>query len=245
MEIKPNNIYCGDCYELIKEMKDKSVDLILTDPPYEIEGIHGSGILNQGSNRDTYTKIAESGLDKGIDLKILDDFVRVMKKINIYIWCNKEQIYDYMTYFVKDRGCSFEILVWCKTNSTPFVNNTFLPNLEYCLVFREKGTKINDGYHLKSKWYMSGTNVEDKKNYGHATIKPLELVERHIALSTKQHDIVFDPFSGSSTTLLAAKHLKRRYLGFEIDKEYYDISVKRLHGENIKGELNLFDIDYE
>ena len=150
-----------------------------------------------------------------------------------------------MKYFVEEKGCLFNILVWCKTNPTPFANDNFLPDIEYCLIFREKGhTKLNDGYHLKSKWYMSGTNVEDKKNYGHATIKPLELVERHIALSTKENDIVLDPFAGSSTTLLAAKHLHRRYLGFEIDKEYFDTSVKRLSGENIKGELNLFDIDY-
>ena len=61
----------------------------------------------------------------------------------------------------------------------------------------------------------------------------------------KQPVILLDPFAGSSTTLLAAKHLKRRYIGFEIDKEYFDTSVKRLSGENIKGELNLFDIDYD
>ena len=84
MEIKPNNIYCGDAYELIKGMKDKSVDLIITDPPYEIEGIHGSGIM-ASRKADTFAKeIEQNGLDKGIDLKILDDFVRVMKKINIY-----------------------------------------------------------------------------------------------------------------------------------------------------------------
>ena len=45
MEITPNNIYLGDAYELIKQLKDHSVDLIVTDPPYDIEGIHGYGIL--------------------------------------------------------------------------------------------------------------------------------------------------------------------------------------------------------
>ena len=242
---KLNNVYNEDCYKAIKDIPDKSVDLIYTDIPYEyINGGFGGGMLKSEARKKTYIDTIGK-FDKGIDYKILDEFVRVCKYIYIYIWCSKEQILPLMKYFVEEKGCMFNILVWCKTNSTPFVNNTFLPNLEYCLVFREKGTKINDGYHLKSKWYMSGTNVEDKKNYGHATIKPLELVERHIALSTQENDIVLDPFAGSSTTLLAAKHLKRRYIGFEIDKEYYDISVKRLSGENIKGELNLFDIDYD
>jgi len=56
---------------------------------------------------------------------------------------------------------------------------------------------------------------------------------------------VFDPFVGSGTTCLAAKHLGCDYIGFEINEKYYDIATKRLKGENQKGELNLFDIDYE
>lgn len=151
-----------------------------------------------------------------------------------------------MKYFVDEKGCLFNILVWCKTNPTPFADNTFLPDIEYCLVFREAGkTKLNDGYKLKSKWYLSSTNVQDKKDFEHSTIKPLELVERHIALSTKENDTVLDCFMGSGTTALACKHLHRNYIGFEIDKHYYDIACKRLQGENIRGELNLFDLDYE
>lgn len=151
-----------------------------------------------------------------------------------------------MKYFVEEKGCLFNILVWCKTNPTPFANDNFLPDIEYCLVFREKGkTKLNDGYKLKSKWWLSATNVEDKKNYEHATIKPLELVERHIKLSTKENDIVLDPFLGSGTTALAAKHLGRQYIGFEINEKYFKIATDRLQGINAKGEMNLFDIgDY-
>lgn len=150
-----------------------------------------------------------------------------------------------MKYFVEGKGCLFNILVWCKTNPTPFANNTFLPDVEYCLLFREVGTKLNDGYELKSKWYLSQTNVEDKKQYLHATIKPLELVERHIAHSTKEGDVVLDPFAGSSTTLVAAKHLKRKYIGIEIDEKWYKVSVDRLNGWNQKGELNLLEVNYD
>ena len=243
---KLNNVYNEDCYKAIKDIPDKSVDLIYTDIPYDYtNGGKGGGMLKSEARKKTYIETIGQ-FDKGIKWSILDEFCRIMRYIYIYIWCSKDQILPLMKYFVEEKGCLFNILVWCKTNPTPFANDNFLPDIEYCLVFREKGkTKLNDGYKLKSKWYMSGTNVEDKKNYLHATIKPLDLVERHIALSSQEGDIVFDPFAGSSTTLLAAKHLKRRYIGFEINKEYYDISIKRLHGENIKGELNLFDIDYE
>ena len=137
MEIKPNNIYLGNAYELIKEMQDKSVDLILTDPPYERA----------------------------------------------------------RTYFV------------------------------------------------------SKTNVADKKDYGHPTCKLTDLLEILIKNSTgrglENEYVVFDPFLGSGTTCIAAKHCGCKYIGFEINEKYYNIAKDRLQGINQKGELNLFDIDYE
>ena len=56
--------------------------------------------------------------------------------------------------------------------------------------------------------------------------------------------LILDPFVGSGTTCLAAKHLGKNYIGFEINPEYYNIATKRMKGENARGELNLFDVDY-
>lgn len=183
MEIKPNNIYLGDCYQLIKEMPNKSVDLILTDPPYDIQGIHGSGIMKDRGG--TFAQdIANNDLDKGIDLKILDDFVRVMKKINIYIWCNKEQIYDYMAYFVKEKKCSFEILVWCKSDPIPFCGTHYLCDKEYCLYFWEQGAPVHIPYERARTYYISKRNTKDKSDYGHPTCKLVDLLEVLIKNST-------------------------------------------------------------
>lgn len=250
MKIEPNNIYLGDCYELIKEMPDKSVDLILTDPPYQIEGIHGSGILKtRGKEPSFHNQLRDNGLDKGIDLKILDDFVRVMKKINIYLWCNKEQIYDYMTYFVKEHNCSFEILVWCKENPIPFCGTHYLCDKEYCLYFWETGAPVHIPYERARTYFISKTNTQDKNDYGHPTCKLVDLLEILIKNSTggglENEYVVLDPFVGSGTTCLAAKHLGRKWIGFEINPKYYQIAVDRMQGINQKGELNLFDIDYE
>ena len=246
--VEPNNIYLGDAYELIKQLKDKSVDLIVTDPPYAIEGIHGSGILkSRPANQQTYNEISDSDLDKGIDLKILDDLVRVMKKINIYIWCNKTQIYDYMTYFVKERNCSFEILIWAKENPIPFCGTHYLCDKEYCLYFWEQGAPVSIPYDRARTYFISKTNQDDKKDYGHPTIKPIELIETLIKNSTGggSNLVVLDPFVGSGTTCLAAKRLGHQWIGFEINEKYFKIAVDRLQGINQKGELNLFDIDYE
>ena len=246
MEIKPNNIYLGDAYKLIKDIPDKSVDLVITDPPYDIEGIHGSGILKpRPANQQTYNEISDSGLDKGIDLKILDDFVKVMKKINIYIWCNKSQIYDYMTYFVKERNCSFEILIWAKENPIPFCGTHYLCDKEYCLYFWEQGAAVNIPYDRGRTYWISKTNQEDKNNFLHPTIKPIEFIEQLIKNSAGGGAIILDPFVGSGTTCLAAKHLGLSYIGFEINEKYYKIAQDRLQGINQKGEMNLFDIDYD
>lgn len=159
--------------------------------------------------------------------------MRVMKHIYIYIWCSKAQIPELIDYFVNQKGCMFDILVRCKTNAIPTCNGTYLSNVEYCLMFREKGTTIyntEDNTHDKSRWYISSINTADKELYDHPTIKPLELVKTHIKNSTKENDVVLDPFMGSGTTCLGAKELGRQYIGFEIEKEYYDIATDRLNG---------------
>lgn len=151
-----------------------------------------------------------------------------------------------MSFFVGKHKCRFNLLVWCKTNGVPATNNTWLPNLEHCLVFKgENAPRYNDGYELKSKWYISSTNKNDKDQFLHPTCKPLELVERHLKHSCKEGDVVFDPFLGSGTTCIAAKHCGCKYIGFEINEKYYQIAKDRLQGINQKGEMNLFDIDYE
>lgn len=183
MEI--NNIYLGDAYELIKQVPDKSVDLIITDPPYDIQGIHGSGLMKERTNGYTF-ELRDSSLDQGFDLSILDDFVRVMKKINIYIWCNKEQIYDYLTYFVKERKCSFEILIWGKENPIPFCGTHYLADKEYCLYFWEQGAPVYIPFDRAKTYLISKTNVEDKEKYGHPTIKPIEFIKTLIENSSKR-----------------------------------------------------------
>ncbi|MCI9293202.1 MAG: site-specific DNA-methyltransferase [Erysipelotrichaceae bacterium] len=220
----------GNSYELIQLIPDNSIDCIYTDPPYLFQ----KGGIDSGMFVDRKTKLYsdilnELTLAKGIDYSILDEFVRVMKYINIYLWCNKEQIYSYLKYF-NNKNVLCEVLTWHKSNPTPLTHNCFLPDTEFCLYFREKGKiKLNQGYHLKSKYYISATNVKDKKLYQHPTIKPYEFVRRHILHSTNESNIVLDAFSGSGTTCCVCKELGRRYLGFEINSKYYSISVNRLN----------------
>ena len=179
--MKINTIHLGDAYELIKEVADKSVSLIVTDPPYLIEGIGSvlTGVM-RGRKKSQSTELLESGIVDGIDLKILDEFVRVMKKINIYLWCNKEQIYDYLTYFVKERGCNWEMLIWAKDNPAPFCGTHYLKDKEYCLYFWENGAKVKIPYERSKTIYITSVNKSDKEKYAHPTIKPEEIIENLI-----------------------------------------------------------------
>lgn len=225
-EYKLNEIYNEDSYKAIKKIPDKSVDCIYTDIPYELQS-NGKG---GGAFGDCIHKLIRRNMKdiiEGIDYSILDDFERISKKLNLFIWCNKQQILTIMNRF-KDYSC--EILVWAKENPTPFTYNVWLSDLEYCLYFRESGVKLNDGYEYKSKWYLSPTNKSDKNLYAHPTIKPYELVKRHLLHTTQKNDIVADFFLGSGTTVVAAKELNRRYIGFEIDPKYFQIAKDRLNG---------------
>ena len=206
MKYELNKIYNADCYEAIKDIPDKSVDLIYTDIPYDLEGNGGGGCF--GSKKRDYHKEYErvsensnaSGLSKrmaknnnnikdiafGIDYSILDDFIRVLKKIHIYIWCSKKQIPFLLNYFL-DKGCFWDLFVWHKTNPIPTCNNKYLSDTEYCLIFREEGTSVNYGtYKTKSKYYISEINKKDKDLFNHPTIKPLEVVKNHIINSTQE-----------------------------------------------------------
>ncbi len=238
MEILENNIYLGDCYKLIKGVADKSIDLIIVDPPYDIEGLHGGAIMNTRKRGHFADQLKDNNLDVGVDLSILEDFTRVLKRINIYIFCNKSQIIPYLKYFVEDKNCSFEILVWIKENPIPFCGTHYLTDKEYCLYFWEQGAPVKIPFERAKTYFLTRTNKEDKDLYEHPTIKPLEIIKTLIQNSSKQGDTVLDTFMGSGTTCVASKELGRKYIGFEINKTYFDIAKDRIEGITQKEKKN-------
>lgn len=162
-----------------------------------------------------------------------------MKKINVYIWCNKEQIPMYLDFFVIKNKCSFEIIIWKKTNAMPLFNNKYLSDKEFCLYFKKGGyCNPKDYESAKTLWEMP-INIKDKSLFDHPTIKPLEIIKALIENSSKENDIVADFFLGSGTTAVACKELNRQYIGFEINKEWYDIAKDRLECVDANGQISL------
>ena len=217
-----------DCLEGMSELPDACVDLIVTDPPYEFRDTRGGGAF--GTAHRTYH--AElNRLSKGIDNEVLDEMVRVMKRINIYIWCNKNQLRQYLDYF-NDYGCSMDLLTWHKSNPPPTCGNKYLSDTEYCLFFREKGVKVYGTYDTKHKYYVTPVNTEDKVMFNHPTVKPLDIIRNLVVNSSQEGDVVLDPYMGSGTTAAACVLTGRRYLGFEIDPIYYEVINRRLKSIN-------------
>ena len=148
--------------------------------------------------------------------------------------------------YFEDKNCNIDILTWHKTNPTPTINNTYANDTEYCIFARESGVKLYGDYNTKKKYYVSSANVEDKKKFVHPTIKPLEIIKNLTINSSKENDIVLDCFCGSGTTCVACKETNRRYIGMEINKEYYDIAKKRINGILANGQTTIFtDFDKE
>lgn len=219
MKIKLIN---DDCLTYIKKLKSNIIDLVVTDPPYVID-TSGGGIYNK---RDYQKSLKE--IDNGFSEEILDELCRVMKKINIYLFCSQKQILPLLNYFVDKKKCNFNILTWHKTNPVPACGNKYLTDTEFILFFREKGVKIYGEYATKKTYYVTPLNTSDKSLYNHPTPKPVSILSNLIINSSKENDIILDPFMGSGSTGEACKITKRNFLGIEINKDYYKTSKRRL-----------------
>lgn len=148
-----------------------------------------------------------------------------LKKFYGYFFCNKTLIEEYIQ-FARDNKYNFDVLVMAKSNPIPSFNNHHLSDLEYIVMIREKGTYFSKHKNLDDfrKWYLTSC----KKGI-HPSEKPIALVERFIKVSSKEGDIVLDPFMGSGTTGVACLNTERKFIGIEIDKDYFEIAQKRIN----------------
>lgn len=219
-----NHIIHGDCIKELKALRANSVDLVCTDPPYEI-ATSGGGIYKQADKG--YIRQL-SAIKDGFDECILEECIRVMKRINIYLFCSKKQIPALLRFFAIKRGCNFDVLTWHKSNPIPACGNKYLSDTEFVLFFREPGVRLYGNFYTKLTYYVTSLNQADKRLYRHPTIKPLHIISNLILNSTKPGDTVLDPFLGSGTTAVAAQRLDRRFIGIEREREYVEIANARL-----------------
>lgn len=210
-----NTIINADCLDILKQLPDKCIDLVLTDPPYGIKcdgGSYGLGV--------SPTHYEKKDWDKEIPSKeIFDEMMRVSKN---QIICGG----NYFTaYLAPTKGWR----IWDKMGELKCENN-----FSECEM-------LWTSYKTQTKKYtviQQGFIRKDKSERLHPTQKPIQLFEKCLNEFTNENDLILDCFSGSGTTAIACHNLKRRFICIEKDKDYYEASCKRL--EEHKKQLTLF-----
>jgi DNA modification methylase len=220
-------IYNADCIEVMKQMPDKSVDMVLTDPPYILTP-HGGGKQKLAS-RSTKVRDEIDFIANDFDYEsTFGEFIRLCKVPNIVLFCSNLQLGRTITYF-ENKGLKVDVLVWSKTNPAPLCNGKYISDLEYIVYVHDKGSYFNNDapleYKKKTKRYSIITNKMGKV---HPTQKPVELMNEFIEVHTKQGDVVLDSFMGGGSTGMACIKAKRNFIGIEIDKGYFDVAKKRI-----------------
>lgn len=220
-----NKIINGDSIESMKLLPSEIFDLVVTDPPYKT--ITGGDINGKNSERPKGMLSGNRKLFKHQNIKISDwmsELYRVLKEnTHCYIFTNSLNLTEMLNESQKVGFKLHNLLVWEKNNCTP--SQYYMKNCEYVLFLRKGKAKwIND--IGGSKTVHQFNNIIGNKT--HPCEKPIDLLKFYIANSSNKNDVVFDPFVGTGSTLVAAKELGRMYFGYELEEQYYDIACKRV-----------------
>lgn len=199
-------IYNMDCLELMKSMPDKSVDLVLTDPPYGL-----AGRITDGGGWAKKRGLPKGGYEWDQEVPGKEYFIEMTR-------ISKNQIIWGGNYFIEHLSSSRCWLIWDKIiHFTAITNELAWTNMD-----------------KKPEIFRLALNQDDK-NYGrdgsHPTQKPLELMRWCLEKYSEEGMTVFDPFLGSGTTARACKDLGRKFIGCELEEKYCQIAVKRLAQE--------------
>ncbi len=243
----------GDCFEKLKEIPDNSIDLILTDPPYNIAK-YSTGNIKFDWRSDINNDLADWDLQPLDPNDLLSEFKRVLSpKGNIFIFCSYNLIGEYHKAF-DSQFDTFQFMVWHKTNPVPnFRKTSFLNSCELIVSCWNKGhtwnfTNQRDMHNfIESGICMGSERIKDAdgKNL-HPTQKPVNVLKKIIEIASNENDVVLDCFNGVGSTGVAALSLNRRYVGIEIDDTYISATEKRLseqfkNKKSQKGELYFID----
>ena len=230
MKNKRYNLMQGDCFDLIKKVKAKSIDLILTDPPYNLSK-HSTGNIKFAWRKDINNSIGDWDKKDIEPSKIADEFVRVLKpEGNLFVFCSYNLIGKWHE-ALDHQFDATNFFVWHKTNPTPkFFKNGFLNSCETILCFWNKKHKWNFSNQKEMHNFFESpicSGNERLKEPKHPAQKPIKLLEHIIKIASNKNDTVLDPFMGVGSTGIASLNLNRKFIGIELEDNYFNASVKR------------------
>ena len=229
-----HKLMCGDSFnenDRNKLINNTEIDMVMTDPPYDME-MGGQGCFAEGM-KNCKKRLEDIIHFDPYQLK----FTEELNAKSYYIFTSKNGIPKYLEMF---KQMNFNILIWAKTNCPPFTSGTFLPDLEYMLFFSKQGEKIwNNSLkptEIYKKYYISQSKIGriEAGTDEHPTIKPQQLLQDKIKISSNKNGYVLDLFGGSGSTLIACEQTERKCLMMEYNPKYIDVIINRW--ENFTGE---------
>lgn len=232
--MQTNVIYEQNCLDGLRNIADRSVDLIFTDPPYyQYRAANITGLKN---HKDVVTEFDFDGFEsEEVYLqfmeKILSECYRVAKDgASGYLWCGDDFV-SYLNRLVEKVGFKFRKTIhWHKTNPFPAIHTRkmFANSMELMIHF-SKGTPKTWNHKPVNEMhnFIQSPICMGKERYKHKTQKPLKVCTPYIEISSNVGDVVLDPFMGSGTTAIACLETHRKFIGFEINPKYTQIISDR------------------
>lgn len=215
---KNGMLFNDDCMNVLSTLENGGgkVSLTLTDIPYgAVNRENGMRVFDKG-NADIVT----------FDLLNFLDKVYSITDGTIIIFCGKEQFSTIFNYFAKkqnDKRGTVRQIIWQKSNPAPLQGQyIYLSGIENAVWFKKRGATFNA--HCKNTIFK----YPNGRSKIHPTEKNHDLIKELILDNSNEGDIVFDPCCGSAAHCLCAEQLNRKYIGVELDKQYFDVAVERM-----------------
>lgn len=229
-----SELFLADCLDVFKKLKDESVDLIVTDPPYLMDYKTG---YRKDKGHDFCSAIQNDSNDDLVSQSI-KEMHRVLKDgSGAYIFCNSNKI----DFFKAEAEKYFDvknILIWIKNNWTAGdLAGAYAKRTEF-IIFAAKGRHELSGGRDTDCLFYDRVSGDDQV---HQNQKPLSLIKYLILKSSKENDVVLDAFMGSGTTGVACQSLNRKFIGCEVEEKYFEVACKRIDRESKN--INLFGFD--
>jgi DNA modification methylase len=233
-------LYLGDSVSIMKEIVGDSIDLILTDPPYNLGNFMKSRDTNLKKMRDNF--FATAGWDNleydewVISMRaFLEQASRVIKHGGSMILFMSIIKVETIIKLAEEQGFYYKTTgIWHKSNPMPRnMNLHFVNSTEAWIYFTYKkrtGTFNNEGVLIHDFIESSVTTSSERKYGKHPTQKPVKLMEHFIDLLSNPEETVLDPFMGSCSTGVAAYNLNRKFIGIDVNTDYYKIAENRING---------------
>ena len=224
LENKNVRLIQGDCLVVLDKLIEDGiiVDAIVTDPPYKV--ISGGKPKHKGQPSGLLSK-NDGKIFTHNDLKEEDWFPKIFKLLkeggHCYIMTNTLNLERYLRLARETGFLLHNLLVWEKNNCTP--NRWYMKNCEYTLFLRKgRAKQINNVGDKTVHKFKNGQNKI------HPSEKPIELMKMYVANSTNENELVLDFAMGSGTTGVACKNLNRKFIGIELDENYFNIAEDRI-----------------